>query len=246
MKDNAPLSNYLAFDIEIAKILPGDFSQWRNDRPLGISCAATLRDGQEPELWYSRSEDGAFAKNMSQEDLVKLVKFLMAAVEEGMQILTWNGLGFDFDVLAEESGCWKECQSLAKNHTDLMFHIFCEKGYPIGLDKAAKGMRLAGKTEGMSGELAPILWQQGQYEKVLEYVAQDVRTTLEVAKAGLQKRRITWYSNRGKLQELGLPRGWLAVDQALRMPLPDNSWMSKPLNREDFLRWTTRPDANIR
>ena len=34
---------YLAFDIETAKELPGDFSLWRNHRPLGICLRGDLR-----------------------------------------------------------------------------------------------------------------------------------------------------------------------------------------------------------
>ena len=46
---------YLAFDIEIAKPLVGG-DDWKAQRPLGISCAATLRsDQEEPTLWYSSS-----------------------------------------------------------------------------------------------------------------------------------------------------------------------------------------------
>ena len=37
------------------------------------------------------------------------------------------------------------CSRVALNHIDLMFHFFCEKGYPLGLDAAAKGMGLPGK-----------------------------------------------------------------------------------------------------
>ena len=33
---------YLAFDIETAKVQPPDERDWKSDRPLGISCAATL------------------------------------------------------------------------------------------------------------------------------------------------------------------------------------------------------------
>ena len=47
----------------------------------------------------------------------------------------------------------------------MMFHVFCLKGYPLGLDKAAKGMDLAGKTPGMTGDMAPKMWQEGQYEE---------------------------------------------------------------------------------
>ena len=66
---------------------------------------------------------------------------------------------------------------------DMMFHAFCELGHGVGLDAAARGMGLAGKTKGMTGELAPVLWAQGKREEVLRYVSQDVRTTMELATA---------------------------------------------------------------
>ncbi len=34
--------NFLAFDIETAKDVPGDFADWRKHRPLGICCAAMV------------------------------------------------------------------------------------------------------------------------------------------------------------------------------------------------------------
>ena len=54
----------------------------------------------------------------------------------------------------------------------------------LGLVKAAMGMGLPGKQAGMSGELAPKYWQQGRQAEVLAYVAQDVRTTLDLASIG--------------------------------------------------------------
>ena len=41
---------------------------------------------------------------MSQQEAAGLVEYLAAQVEHGYTIVTWNGLGFDFDILAEESG----------------------------------------------------------------------------------------------------------------------------------------------
>ena len=33
------------------------------------------------------------------------MQYLATQVENGYTIVTWNGLGFDFDILAEESQC---------------------------------------------------------------------------------------------------------------------------------------------
>ena len=43
-------ANYLAFDLEITKSVEGDFDNWKKHRPLGISCAGLLFEGQEPRL----------------------------------------------------------------------------------------------------------------------------------------------------------------------------------------------------
>src|SRR3970040_2309649 len=136
---------YLAFDIEIAKVIPESSNDWNPYRPLGISCAATLSGNGSRQLWYGKTPTGEVADKMRREEVVELVEHLVAEVESGKTILTWYGLGFDFDILAEESGLHETCKELALNHVDMMFHIFCEQGYPLSLDKAAKGMGLPGK-----------------------------------------------------------------------------------------------------
>src|ERR1700680_4052822 len=96
---------YLAFDIETAKDVPGEDFNWRPHRPLGISCAATLvSDSSEVRLWHGRKQDGAHAERRSRDDVAALVRYLSQMAQDGFTILTWNGLGFDFDILAEESG----------------------------------------------------------------------------------------------------------------------------------------------
>ena len=174
---------------------------------------------------------------MNPAEAQELVKYLLAQVDQGGVILTWNGLGFDFDILAEESGMLTECSALARQHIDMMFHVFCVKGYALGLDKAAKGMGLAGKTPGMTGDMAPRLWQEGEYLKVLEYLQQDVQTLIGLWAAVDRLRKLTWISNRGYPQRLPLPKGWVTVEEALNLPLPDTSWMSDPWPRSKFTGW---------
>lgn len=231
---------YIGFDHEIAKDIGSDFSQWRSHRPLGITCAALYLEGEKPMLWHDTDPQGNPASKMSREYACRLVSELMDWTEKGYQIFTWNGLGFDFDVLAEESDMWDECRHLALTHVDMMFHFFCLKGFPLKLDKAAKGMRLSGKLAGMTGEQAPILWKQGQYDRVLEYVAQDSRTTVEVARAVEKKRYLAWTSNTGNPQRVDFHNGWLTVEQARELPLPDTSWMRNPISRNQFLAWTNK------
>ena len=232
---------YLAFDIETAKDVPGDGFNWRAHRPLGISCAAALRcDVTEPILWYGRSADGTPAEQMSPAEARDLVHGLAKLTTEGYTLLTWNGLGFDFDVLAEESGCRDECKELALNHVDMMFHVFCDRGFPVGLDRAAQALGIPGKPEGMSGLLAPQLWAQGRYQEVLDYVAQDVRIALQIARVCEQRRRFPWTTQRGKVSLMDLPRGWLTVREAIGLPPPDTSWMDHAIPRHAFTNWLNK------
>jgi hypothetical protein len=136
---------YLAFDIETAKVMPESDRNWRSYRPLGIACAATLRsDVDEVLVWQ-----GAASDRLSQQEAAGLVEYLLAEVRQGYTIVTWNGTGFDFDILAEESGMLEECRELAVQHVDMMFHVLCRLGYGVSLSAAAQGMDLPGKPEGI-------------------------------------------------------------------------------------------------
>lgn len=235
---------YLAFDIETAKDIPGEEFNWRAHRPLGISCAATLAaDEDRPLLWHGRKPDGSPAPRMSRGEARALLDHLTKMAAKGYRILTWNGLGFDFDVLAEESGAAALCRECALGHVDMMFHVFCLQGYPVALDKAAQGMGLRGKPPGMTGAKAPSLWAAGRFQEVLDYVAQDVRTALDIALTCEKRRKLAWITRKGTTSSMPLPGGWLAVRDALQLPPPDTSWMKAPLQRRDFTAWLAEDRA---
>lgn len=174
---------------------------------------------------------------MTREEAAQLVHDLAALASQGYTLVTWNGLGFDFNVLAEESGLVADCARLATGHVDMMFHAVCSLGYPVSLEKAAERMQIPGKKAGASGANAPVMWAAGRHREVLEYCAQDARITLQIAEACEHRRQLTWITRRGKLSQMPLPHGWLTVEQARALPLPDTSWMPDPVPRDRFLRW---------
>ena len=242
MGSDSMARRYLAFDIETAKAVPGEDFDWKPHRPLGISCAAAFPcDAKEPIVWYGKNPDGTPAQYMSRPEAANVVRELTDLVAQGYTLLTWNGLGFDLDVLAEESGCHSECRDLALNHVDMMFHVFCDRGFPVALEKAAQGLGIPGKPPGMSGLLAPQLWARGRYQDVLNYVVQDVRIALQVATKCETLRRFEWITRRGSSSSMALPQGWLTVRDALRLPEPDTSWMNSPIPRHEFTRWLNLP-----
>jgi hypothetical protein len=224
-------NKYLAFDIETSEVIPEN-TNWKSHRPLGIACAATLlADSNEVMVWQGAAD------RLTQPEAAGLVNYLRNMVSEGYTILTWNGTGFDFDILAEESGMLAECRELTVSHVDMMFHILCRLGFGVSLNSAAQGMGLPGKPEGMNGALAPVLWAEGQRNVVLDYVAQDVRTTLALAIECENQRALRWITKSGKARTMRLPSGWLTQEQAERLPQPNTAWMTEPWKRSDFTGW---------
>jgi len=228
---------WLAFDLEIAKIT--SFDQDLDDqRPLGITCAATwASNANMPLLWCGRDQYGQIAPAMNPNEVSNMLNYLQLAIYQGYTLLTFNGAGFDIKTMAETADR-EVCKSLALSHVDMYFHLFCLFGYGPGLDRAAKGMGLAGKTEGVDGAFAPELWQRGEYGKVLQYVAQDALMTLRLAEAVEQACQLRWTSKAGKPTAARVPR-WLTVTEALELPLPDTSWMTKAWTREKFIGWAS-------
>ena len=215
-----------AFDIEIARPVVND--NWHGN---GISCAVCVfSDRDEAIVWQGQPELGHFGT-------WGLIETLETISAHGYQIVTFNGAGFDFKVLAEE--CEVESltvKHLARKHIDMFFHLFCILGYGIGLDRLAKGMGFAGKTEGVDGALAPEMWQQGRYQEVIDYCVKDTRLTLQVAQAVIERGAAEWTSKSGKPQSVKIDR-WLTPAQAVQLAEPDNSWMTDPWQRSKFVGW---------
>jgi hypothetical protein len=230
---------FVAFDLETAKILDNVTGDLLSHRPLGITCAVAIRSDRpdSPIVWHGRDGSGAPTASMASAEAAALLTQLESFIDDGYSLATWNGLGFDFAVLADESGLVERCARLAERHVDMLFHAFCALGFRFGLQSAAEGMRLAGKTKGMSGAMAPLLWAEGRYDEVIKYCIQDTRTTLEIATAAEQSRKLYWKAKSGSRRDLALPSGWLTVGEANALPLPDTSWMRNPPSREEFFRW---------
>lgn len=235
-----------AFDLEIAKILPEGETDWHAHRPLGISCAAIQLSHEDPRGQILVHQG---APQMMRDECQVLVAELFSLVEDGYTIVTWNGLSFDFDVLAEESAMHAACAELALGHVDMMCTVVALRGHYLALDTAAKGMGVAGKLKearlstgeiisDMSGAKAPELWSQGEHELVLQYLQEDVRVTLELAQAIAQKRRLAWISRSGRTNII--PFGLYPVRAALSLPRPDTSWMANPPSLAAMSAWTLR------
>ena len=75
---------YVAFDIETAAVIPDWESARKSNRPLGISCAATLAsDETNARLWYGRAADGSPAGQMRQDEAHNLLEHLAGVAKAG-------------------------------------------------------------------------------------------------------------------------------------------------------------------
>jgi hypothetical protein len=118
---------------------------------------------------------------------------------------------------------------------DPMFQFFKLKGFPVGLAKVGEGMGIRA-TKLMDGADAPKQWRAGNHKAVCDYVMGDVRLTADVANAIAQARRISWITMRGTASSVSVQR-LRTVEECMRDPMPDQSWMSEPLREEKFVGW---------
>lgn len=231
--------NHFSFDLETAKPIP-DFSKWREHVPLGVSCASSYWFGGRA-LWYAGKTQNTFTPKMSESEKNEMIETIFDAMVNGYTIVSFNGAGFDFHMLyleTQDSEIKKKIREIAYNHVDMMFHFYTVKGYPIGLDKMSKSIGLSGKTEGMHGDLAPELWQKGEYEKVLEYVSDDGRLTYDSYRIIMAQNGFSWISNSGYNNTFILENNkWMTVDECLRIPEFHPKWMREPLMRKDMVGW---------
>jgi hypothetical protein len=226
-------SQYVVFDLETENI-PGPLNLDR--RVPGITVGATLASDGDLRLWYDRASAGdPSGALLTPDGAGELLRYLTEAQASGHTVVTWNGAGFDFRVLAQASGLVDECVELAWAHLDLMFWFHCRNGYSVGLDKAARAVG-SGKTEGMTGADAPRLWDAGEYQTVLEYVAQDVRALAAVHEEAARGRALRWVNSRGRVSRAAGPV--LTVREAYKLPAADTSWMRRaPWPRTKFVGW---------
>ena len=224
---------HVLFDLE-TELIRGSLDLERH--VPAITVAALLSSEGSLDLWYERDAAGdATGALLGREGAQSLVRSLEQHARDGDTIVTWNGAGFDFRVLAQASGMHEACVALSWAHVDMMFWLHCRKGFSVGLDRAARAAG-SGKTPGLSGADAPRLWDAGQYDEVMAYLEQDVRALQAVYEEAVRARGVRWQNTRG---QLSIADGVLCpVREAYGLPLPDTSWMRRaPWKREKFVGW---------
>jgi len=247
------MDEFVGFDLEIAEPFPE--GGWDKESLLGISCAA-IHDGKETEPFFPKMNGGKYGDRMSPEEVRHMVDVLLGHVDDGKYIVTWNGMGFDFLVLAlecQDEGYFNTVGAMALNHIDPFFNMFCDMGYGIGLQTMANALGVEGKLEGMHGSLAPLMWnasfpatqedeadmmRTGRTRGTLDaqnlcifYVEQDSVATYDIYARLRGTQYIYWTTRAGRRSRRPWsPRGnsdrLLTCLEANVLELPDTSWMT--------------------
>lgn len=226
----------LAFDIEISNVFdlrPGeDIGKYA---PFDIAVAATEIAGGEQRLWLSRGPDGKPLVNLQRPQARELLEYLEKKQRAGYRICAWNGLSFDMQWIARAADDVSTASRIALAMFDPMFQFFKLKGFPVGLTAVAAGLAIAAK-KSMPADEAPREWRAGNHKKVCDYVLGDVRMTNEIVSAIARSGKIAWVTKKGKRSTVPMPR-LRSVEECLRDPMPDQSWMNSPIPQDKFTHW---------
>ena len=226
----------LTFDIEISNVFdlrPGE--DLERYAPFDISVAATKVVGGEERLWLTNGADGKPALNLARSQAGELLGYLDAMQKQGHSLLAWNGLSFDLRWIGHAADDMATARRVARKLDDPMFQFFKLKGFPVGLAKVGEGMGLR-TNKLMDGADAPKQWRAGNHQAVCDYVMGDVRMTADVVDAVVRARRISWITMRGTPSAAPISQ-LRTVEDCMRDPMPDQSWMSEPLREEKFTGW---------
>ncbi len=226
----------LCFDIEIANVFeqaPGkDLDDYG---PFEISVAAAATDAGQVIHWYAKDSDGRPARSLDAGTAREVLTFLREAQRRGIQVCAWNGLKFDLRWLAHAADDPRLAAEVARDLYDPFFQFFCARGFPISLAAVADGLGVA-ERKLMDAAEAPKAWARGEHQRVLDYVAGDCRITGQVVARILERRLIRWRTQKGEYKHEPI-RALLPVRDLLPLPPPDQSWMSRPIEKRSFYTW---------
>lgn len=228
----------MSVDIEIADVFDApegtDIDQFA---PFHVSVAATAVPNGAKTIWYSRENDGKIADHLSKEDAGNLLRFLRESQEQGYRLFAWNGLSFDMKWIGYAAQDLELARAVALDLYDPMLQFFVQRGFPIGLAKAAQGLKLE-QVKSMSGADAPKEWIAGNHGKVMDYVIGDCEITNAVVQSIAKIGSVRWITQKGFLKGQEM-REFVQVRDLIGHSLPDQSWMDAPIPMSKFSGWLT-------
>jgi hypothetical protein len=164
-----------------------------------------------------------------------LLSFIQKKQNEDYMICAWNGLGFDIRWIGYNAGNMQLASTIALKMYDPMFQFFNQRGFPISLGSVAQAIGIKQKKL-MNGEEAPREWLAGNYQKVMDYVLGDSQITNLIIIEIMKRKEIAWITQRGEIKSEPITN-LKTVEELLKEPEPDQSWMDHPIPRKSFYQW---------
>jgi len=233
------MSQLVSFDIEIANVFtlaPGE--DLERYAPFDISVAAAATYGGSVRHWHARDASGKPTGILDARLAREVLEYLRGEQRAGTRVCAWNGLSFDLRWLGHVAQDLQLATEVALELYDPMFQFAAMKGFPIGLAAVAEGMGISQKKL-MSADRAPIEWQAGNVQLVLDYVGGDCTLTNQVVAAIEKAGGVKWRTKRGTLSSEPMVR-LRQVKDVMRDPPPDQSWMSEPKPISNYWAWMKR------
>lgn len=232
----------LSFDIEISDIFElKQHEDMENYAPFHISVAASAVYQGHEEIWYSANNTGEPALNLTPQRARELLEYLAEMQRQGFMVCAWNGLGFDLKWIGHQANALELAANIALKSYDPMFQFFNQAGFPVGLAKVAQAMGVQqGKL--MDGADAPKEWNLGNCQKVMDYCLGDCQMTNLVIRAIQMAGEVKWITARGSISSKPMPRLKM-VEEIIKTPGPDQSWMSTPIPKQKFYQWIQEIDG---
>ena len=226
----------LSFDIEISDVFElGKYDDIEKYAPFHLAVAATAVHGGEERVWYSEDEKGRPALNLTKQRVHELLEYLDEMQQSGFMVCAWNGLGFDLKWIGYQANDMALAARIALKSYDPMFQFFSQAGFPVKLAKVAQAMGVS-QEKLMDGADAPKEWRAGNHQKVMDYVLGDCQMTNLIVLAIRKARQVRWVTGKGHVSSKPMPR-LKPVEEVIRDPEPDQSWMDTPMPKSKFCEW---------
>lgn len=237
---------YVAFDIETSGLL-GDDKSSPHPPAVFCACATVLRRAAGPGAyevtgclrWHSASALSGDRGEMNVAEIRGMVTDLLRYQDtEGYQVVTWNGVGFDFRVLHEhalvagDAALCARIVELTGGGCDMMLNFFMHKGFPVSLNSVAVAVNPSFVKSGAGGDVCD-RWNNGdaaEREAVIRYCERDTEVLAAAVSAADATGSISWKTKRKGNIATWAPVGgretvFMASRDTWQLPEPDNSWM---------------------
>jgi hypothetical protein len=226
----------LSFDIEISDIFElQPYEDLEKFAPFHIAVASTVIHGGEERLWYSENSDGKPLLTVEQQKARDLLLYLREMQKDGFMVCAWNGLRFDLRWIGYAAGDMTLAAEVALKSYDPMFQFFNKRGFPVSLAAVGKAMHIK-QEKLMHASEAPIMWQKGRYQEVMDYVLMDSKITNEIVLAIAKQGQVRWITQKN-IARSELMSELKTVEAVLDEPVADQSWMDMPIPKTGFYSW---------